>query len=260
MTNQQTQTYPTNNDDDEEENDFFQKNNIQKQKSVIHPDTQIKISDSQDDTLIEEDSKLRHYPRWGRKAPQYLNDYITNSEEDSDQALINIDYCYKATCNWPLSYKEALNSSKAHYWIKALNEEMESLKENDVFELTPLPEGKKTVASKWVYTIKKNPDGSEGYKATFAARGFNQTKGLDYPETFSLATNITSVRILMQMVVKYDLTVHQMDVTTAYLHASIDNEIFVEQPEGLEIKTNGDDRLVHRLNKSLYGLKQSGRN
>ena len=59
----------------------------------------------------------------------------------------------------------------------------------------------------------------------------------------------------MQMVVQYDLIVHQMDVQTTYLHAPIDYEIFVEEPEGF--KTN---KLVYRLNKSLYGLKQSGRN
>ena len=62
MTNQQTQTYPTNNDEDDEEDDFLQKKNIQKQKSVINSDPQIKISDSKDNTQIEEDSKLRHYP------------------------------------------------------------------------------------------------------------------------------------------------------------------------------------------------------
>ena len=64
----------------------------------------------------------------------------------------------------------------------------------------------------------------------------------------------------MQMVVQYDLTVHQIDVTTAYLQAPIDCKIFVEQSEGFETKTKRDDRLVYRLNKSLYGMKQSGRN
>ena len=98
-----------------------------------------------------------------------------------------------------------------------MHEEMESRKENYIFELSPLPEGKKNVGSWWVYTIKKKSDGSERYKARFVARGFSQTKGLDYQET-----NITSVCILMQMVVQSDLTVHQMDVTTAYLHELID--------------------------------------
>ena len=51
-----------------------------------------------------------------------------------------------------------------------MHEELESLKENNVFELTNLPEGKKTVGSKWVYTTKENPDGSKRYKARFFAR------------------------------------------------------------------------------------------
>ena len=121
--------------------------------------------------------------------------------------------------------------------------------------MTNLPEGKKTVGIKWVYTSKENPDGSKTYKARFVARGFSQKKGIDYRETFSPTANITSIRILMQMVVQYDLIVHQVDVKTVYLHAPIDYEIFVEQPEGF--KTN---ELVYRLNKSLYGLKQSDRN
>ena len=102
------------------------------------------------------------------------------------------------------------------------HEELESLKENNVFELTNLPEGKKTIDSKWVYTTKENLDGFKRYKARFVARGFSQKRGIDYGETFSPTANITSIRILMQMVVQYDLIVHQMDVKTAYLHAPID--------------------------------------
>ena len=136
-----------------------------------------------------------------------------------------------------------------------MHEDLESLKENNVFELTNLPEGKKTVGSKWVYTTKENPDRSKRYKARFVARGFSQEKAIDYGETFSPTSNITSIHILMQMVVQCDLIVHQMDVKIAYLHEPIDYEIFVEQPEGFKTK-----KLVYRLNKSLYGLKQSGRN
>ena len=136
-----------------------------------------------------------------------------------------------------------------------MHEELESLKENNVFELTSLPEGKKTVDSKWVYTTKENPDGSKRYKAIFVAREFSQKKSIYYGETFSPTANITSIHILMQMMVQYDLIVHQMDVKMAYLHAPNDYEIFVEQLEGF--KTN---KLLYKLNKSLYALKQSGRN
>ena len=114
---------------------------------------------------------------------------------------------------------------------------------------------KKTVGSKWVYTTKENPNGFKRYKARFISRGFSQKKGIDYGETFSPTANITSVRILMQMMVQYDLIVHQMDVKNGVFAYTFDYEIFVEQPE--RFKTN---KLVYRLNKSLYGLKQSGGN
>ena len=127
----------------------------------------------QDNAQTKEDSKLRHYPRRERKPPEHLNDYITNSEGDSDHALINFDYCYKATCNIPRTYREARDSSDAQCWVEAMHNELESLKENNVFELTNLPEGKKTVGSKWAYTTKENPDGSKRYKARFIARGFS---------------------------------------------------------------------------------------
>ena len=96
-----------------------------------------------------------------------------------------------------------------------MHEELESLKENNVLELTNLPEGKKTVSSKWVYTTKENSDVSTRYKARFVARGFSQKKGIDYEETFSSTANMTSIHILIQMVVQYDLIVHQMDVKMA---------------------------------------------
>ena len=157
------QTYST--DDDDDDDDYFpQRNYVLNNASATTPDPQIKTTETQDDAQTEEDSKLRHYPRRKRKPPEYLNDYITYSEDDSDHALINFVYCYKATCNIPRTYREAIDSSGAHYWVEAMHEELESLKENNVFELTNLAEGKKTGGSKWVYTTKENPDGSKDIK------------------------------------------------------------------------------------------------
>lgn len=64
----------------------------------------------------------------------------------------------------------------------------------------------------------------------------------------------------MQIAVQYDLKIHQMDVKTAYLHAPVDCELYMEQPQGFELKSDTGEKLVYKLNKSLYGLKQSGRN
>ena len=108
VTNQHTQTYPTNDDDY-----FSQRKYVQNSASATTPDPQIKTTKTQDNSQTEEDSKLRHFPRRERKPPEYLNDYITNSEDDSDHALINFDYCYKATCNITRTYREVIDSSDA---------------------------------------------------------------------------------------------------------------------------------------------------
>ena len=84
--------------------------------------------------------------------------------------------------------------------------------------------------------------------------------GIDYEETFSPTPDNTSIRILMQLAAQYDLTVHQIDVRAAFLHAPTDHEIYMAQPEGFEEFSEDGDKLVYRLKKSLYGLKQSHRN
>ena len=137
---------------------------------------------------------------------------------------------------------------------------MKSLKENDTFELTVLPEGKNLVGGKWVFAIKEDANGSETLKARYVAKGYSQIHGIDYDETFSPTANITSVRILMQLAAQYNLIVRQMDVKAAFLHAPVEHEIFIEQPKGFQELSENGVKLVYRLKKSLYGLKQSGRN
>lgn len=89
---------------------------------------------------------------------------------------------------------------------------------------------------------------------------YGQVKGVDYKETFSSTDSMTSVRTLMQVAVQKDLSLHQMDVKTAYLHAPMDYEVYIEQLERFEIKSEIGKHLVYKLNKSLYGLKESGHN
>ena len=145
-------------------------------------------------------------------------------------------------------------------WQEAMENEMKSLTENNTFTVTQLPEGRTSVGGRWVYSVKLGPDAIEKFKARYVAKGYNQVQGLDYHETFAPTARITSLRMLLQIAVQYDLIVHQMDVKTAYLNAPIDCEIYVNQPEGFEIESPDGERLVCKLYKSLYGLKQSGRN
>ena len=105
VTNQQTQTYPT--DDD----DYFPKGSMYKTTHQLQLQTH--ILRQQKHRIIHRPRKILSFRR-ERKPLEYVNDYITNSEDDNGHALINFDYCYKATCNIPRIYREAIDSSDAH--------------------------------------------------------------------------------------------------------------------------------------------------
>ena len=198
------------------------------------------------------------YPSRTRTKPTYLNEYVTGKVVD-DAATCAVDYCYR-THDIPTSYSHALHSPERNKWEKSMDDEIEALEGNETFELLPPPKGREVVGGKWVYTVKTGPDKAETYKARYVAKGYSQIPGIDYHETFSATARMSSIRVLLQQAIQNDMLVHQMDVKTAYLNAPIDCEIFIEQPEGYERVGQNGERLVCKLNKSLYGLKQSGRN
>jgi hypothetical protein len=104
---------------------------------------------------------------------------------------------------------------------------------------------------------KNRPKWGRTHKARYVAKGYSQIPEIDYQETFAPTARMSSIRTLLQRVVQNDMIIHQMDVKTTYLNAPIDCELYMEQPEGFE---EHGEKLVCKLNKSLYGLKQSGRN
>ena len=194
------------------------------------------------------------YPLRSRNRPNYLG-----QNKLDDNVSFTVDYCYKVA-NIPDCYKQALTLPEANKWQEAMEVEMRALTDNNTFELVPRPEDRQIVGAKWVYTIKTNQDGKKTYKARFVAKGYSQIPDVDYQETFAPTARMSSVRMLLQRAVQSDMVIHQMDVKTAYLNAPIDCEIYIEQPEGFETKAQNGEKLVCKLKKSLYGLKQSGRN
>ncbi|KAL1263577.1 hypothetical protein QQF64_006316 [Cirrhinus molitorella] len=184
---------------------------------------------------------IRKNPPRARRMPAHLQDFETENMTDKLQTCI--DFCYKAVCDIPQTYQEAISSTKSKQWKNAMDKEMQSLEENKTFTLTKLPQEKQPVGGRWVYTLKRDIDGSEKYKARFVAKGYSQRLGTDYDETFSPTADLTSVRVVMQKAVQENLILQQMDVETAYLHAPIDHEVYVEQPEGYEQKSETGEML-----------------
>ncbi|OUC41357.1 integrase core domain protein [Trichinella nativa] len=155
-----------------------------------------------------------------------------------------------------ISYEEAVNRPDAKEWLKAINEELASHCENQSWEPAVLPPHKKAIKSKWVFKTKYKEDRTiEKRKARLVARGYSQLQGIDYEDTFAPTLGYSSLRYLLSLAAKYNLEVDQMDVVTAFLNPSLNEEIYMELPTGV-----GDENNKYcRLRKSIYGLKQASR-
>ena len=97
----------------------------------------------------------------------------------------------------------------------------------------------------------------EKYKVHLVAKGYSQVEGVDFGEIFSPFAKLISIRFLLVIPSAFDLEVEQMDVKIVFLHGDLKEEIYVKQPKGFTIK--GNKKLVCKLKKSLYNLKQSPR-
>ena len=129
---------------------------------------------------------------------------------------------------------------------------------NHVWELVDLPPNVRPIGCKWIYKRKRGSDGIvEAFKARLVAKGYSQREGIDYEETFSPVAMIKSFRILLSILAHLDYEIWQMDVKTTFLNGYLDEDIYMEQPEGFIAK--GQDSKVCKLRKSIYGLKQLSR-
>ncbi|CAI7902653.1 unnamed protein product [Closterium sp. NIES-54] len=133
----------------------------------------------------------------------------------------------------PATLKEALESSDAEDWKKAMKSELKSIEENGTWELVELPEGRKAITSKWLFKIKSDADGKiERYKSRLVAKGYHQKEKVDYKELFAPVVEPTTLRTLLAGAAIKGWVVKQMDVTTAFLNGVLEEEIFMAQPEG----------------------------
>ena len=153
----------------------------------------------------------------------------------------------------PNSYKEAMSSTDKDKWLAASTEEFEGLIQMGAWKLVDCPTDHKTIKCRWTYVFKS--DGR--YKARLVTKGYTQVQGIDYEETFSPVARYESIRYLLTHAALQDCEIEAMDVKLAYLHGVLEEEIYMEQPEGFVAK--GEEDKVCKLIRSLYGLKQAGR-
>ncbi|KAE8671810.1 ABC transporter B family member 7 [Hibiscus syriacus] len=214
-----------------------------------------------DSPMVEEESdeeevQIQEYPQQHesialRKGNRTIRQPTRYADMASFASPIAID-------DVPVTFNEAVQSSEHKKWRIAMNEEMQSLQKNQTWKLASL-KGKKAIGCKWVYAKKDGfPDKNNiRYKARFVAKGYAQTKGVDYNEVLSPVVKHSSIRILLALVAQLDLELVQIDVKIVFLHGDLDEEIYMTQPDGFKVAEK--EEMVCKLEKSLYGLKQSPR-
>ena len=152
----------------------------------------------------------------------------------------------------PVSYKKATLPENIDFWKPGIDKEHDCLLRNKTWKLVKRTQSMHVLPSKYVFRVKNG-----GPKARVVALGCNQLFGIDYLETFAPVVKLTTLRVLFALIAIFDLECDQMDVVTAFLNGDLDQEIYMMIPEGLRTPDNED--MVCKLQKSLYGLKQSPR-
>ena len=196
---------------------------------------------------------IRHSTRQS-KPPAKLQNYICPTLPSSSSHSFSVSSSPPSPIVEPFSYKQACLVPE---WRDAMNKELSALENNDTWCLTSLPSNKKAIASKWIFKVKYNPDGTvERYKARLVAVGYQQVPGKDYTDTFSPVAKIATVRIVISLATAKGWPLCQLDINNAFLHGFLDEEVYMHPPLGYDKAQDGE---VCKLKRSLYGLKQASR-
>ena len=231
--------------------------------STLPPEAEVPLTEEEIEDLRQEAIIAELNSRYDWNEPEDLE---ANTNVANSLKLVEI----------PVSFRTAMQGSKSKEWFAAMQAEVSSLKANGTWKQMHAPAGRKTVKSRWHFRVKTDQNGDvKKYKARLVAKGFTQVKGIDYKETFAPTAKMKSVRTMVTVAAKRKWKIHQDDVPSAYLKPTLEEEIYMQLPEGFNLllesdvdfrenydtllKKYEDKPIIVRLLKTLYGLKQSGR-
>ena len=158
---------------------------------------------------------------------------------------------YSELLDEPLSYATAVQQEE---WRKAIQNEVDSIIKNKTWTVTDRPTGYKPITAKWLFKIKRHSNGLiNKLKARIVARGFQQKEGTDYSEVFAPVVRWSTILTVLALAAKQKWPLWQMDVITAFLNGTINEELFMEIPDGFP--GADDPTQVYKINRALYGLK-----
>ena len=186
------------------------------------------------------------------------------SQPNRQYTNLTVHYAYvsaESTRGDPDSYWDAMQSRDKALWQQAMDEEYQSLMDSGTWTLCELPPGANLIGSRWVFKTKRNETGKiVRHKARFVVQGCFQLDGRDVHQTFAPVAKLSSMRVVFAISTKKNWELDNMDVVTAFVQSPVDEDVYVRQPKGYERRGRHGQRLVCKLKKSLYGLRQAPRN
>lgn len=163
----------------------------------------------------------------------------------------------------PRGYRQAMESAEAPYWKEAIHRELEGLMKNqtwDVLPLSKLPAGSNLMRCHMVFTVKRLADGSiEKFKCRLVADGNTQRYGVDFNRIFSTVAKLSTLRLFLAIATARGYRLTSIDIRQAYLQADLKENLYMQMPPGLPAVDSNGNKLIVKLRKSLYGLRQAGR-
>ena len=179
----------------------------------------------------------RRYPNRCRQPSVRLRDFWTLTSELMEE---------------PLDFNSASQDAK---WQSAIQKEVDAILRNRTWDIIDRPSNRKPITAKWIFKLKRTTEGVVNkLKARIVARGFQQKEGIDYNEIFAPVDKWSTILLILALAAKHNWPLHQMDVISAFLNGTINEDILMEIREGFP--SAGDDTKVCQIKRALYGLKQ----
>jgi hypothetical protein len=165
---------------------------------------------------------------------EIINDNIDDEPVRGTRSLAEIYESSNIAICEPAEFEEVVKKSE---WIEAMHEELRMIEKNDTWVLMDKPLHKKAIGVKWVYRTKQNSDGSiNKYKARLGVKGYDQVFGVDFSKMFAQVARLDTIILLLAVAAQKNWKVYQVDVKSAFLNGYLQEEIYIEQPRGFEVK------------------------
>lgn len=207
--------------------------------------------------IVQEEKNTAERPRRSRRSSTWLRDYesgegLSDPEEAAYLTYMDIEdpnnfICFKDLAlmatqdnDDPLCFDDVVQEEK---WRQAMDKEIISIEKNNTWSLTHLPKEAKKIGVKWLYKTKHNEHG----------KGYSQREVANYTEVYAAVARLDTVCSIIALATTRKWSIYQLHVKSAFLHGTLNEDVYIEQPKGYEQK--GKEQMVYKLHKALYGLK-----